>query len=89
LTITSQQQENQLTHWVEQASHSNHVLWHNFAEGLIQNEQAVRAALRFFWSNGPTEGHVKRLKYVKRLMYGRANDNLRKRVFWQGKLAFT
>lgn len=88
--IIRQQQEDQLTSWLEQASHSNSVLWCNFAEGLKQDEKAVRAALRFSWSNGKTEGHVNRLKNVKRLMFGRANDDLlRKRVFWQGKLAFT
>ena len=89
-SLVRQHQEDQLTPWLERAGHSNYVLWRNFAEGLKQDEKAVRAALRFSWSNGKTEGHVNRLKYVKRLMYGRANDDLlRKRVFWQGKMAFT
>lgn len=88
--LIREQQEDQLTRWLDRASHSNYILWRNFADGLKQDEKAVRAALRFPWSNGKTEGHVNRLKYVKRLMFGRANDDLlRKRVFWQGKLAFT
>ena len=42
---------------------------------------AVRAALTHSWSNGPTEGHVNRLKLLKRQMYGRAKfDLLRSRV---------
>jgi len=33
------------------------------------------------WSNGPTEGHVNRLKFLKRQGYGRAGfDLLRRRV---------
>jgi hypothetical protein len=28
------------------------------------------------WSNGPVEGHVNRLKTIKRQMYGRANFDL-------------
>jgi transposase len=33
---------------------------------------AVRAGLTLEWSNGQTEGHVNRLKTLKRQMYGRA-----------------
>jgi transposase len=29
------------------------------------------------WSNGPTEGHINRLKTLKRGMYGRAGVELR------------
>jgi len=36
----------------------------------------VKAGLTLEWSNGPTEGHVNRLKQVKRQMYGRANLDL-------------
>ncbi len=52
-----------------------------FAEGLSRDIDAVRAALAHPWSNGPTEGHVNRLKLLKRQMYGRAKfDLLRSRV---------
>jgi transposase len=41
----------------------------------------VHAALELPYSNGPTEGHVTRLKLLKRQMYGRAKlDLLRQRV---------
>jgi hypothetical protein len=41
----------------------------------------VRAALTYNWSNGIVEGHVNRLKLIKRSMYGRAKfDLLRLRV---------
>ena len=47
-----------------------------FAEGLKQDEAAVKAALSLEWSNGQTEGHINRLKLLKRQMYGRAGFDL-------------
>ena len=32
----------------------------------------MQAAVTQRWSNGPVEGHINRLKTVKRQMYGRA-----------------
>ena len=53
----------------------------SFAAGLRRDEAAVRAALSLPWSNGPTEGHINRLKCLKRQMYGRAKlDLLRQRL---------
>jgi transposase len=43
-----------------------------FAEGIRRDEAAVLAAVTQPWSNGPVEGHVNRLKTIKRQMYGRA-----------------
>jgi transposase len=43
-----------------------------FAEGIRRDEAAVHAAVTQTWSNGPVEGHVNRLKTIKRQMYGRA-----------------
>jgi transposase len=51
------------------------------AEGLRRDLPAVRAALTTPWSTGPVEGHITRLKLLKRQMYGRAKfDLLRRRV---------
>jgi transposase len=44
----------------------------SFAKGIQQDKAAVVAGLTLPWSNGPTEGHVNRLKLIKRSMYGRA-----------------
>ncbi len=53
----------------------------NFVKHLRRDEDAVLAALQQPWNNGPVEGHVHRLKLIKRSMYGRANfDLLRLRV---------
>lgn len=52
-----------------------------FARGLFSDLRAIRAAIELPWSNGPTEGHVNRLKMLKRQMYGRASfDLLRARL---------
>ncbi|HMO57193.1 MAG TPA: transposase [Roseiflexaceae bacterium] len=53
----------------------------SFATGLAQEDASIRAALREPWSSGQVEGHVTRLKLLKRQMYGRAKlDLLRQRV---------
>lgn len=52
-----------------------------FARVLDRDRDAVIAGLTLPWSNGPTEGHVNRLKSIKRQMYGRAGfEMLRRRV---------
>jgi len=56
-----------------------------FANGLLSDLPAIRAALSLSWSNGQVEGQVNRLKLVKRQMYGRAKfDLLRQRVLYRG-----
>ena len=45
----------------------------------------MRAALELPWSTGPVEGHINRLKTIKRQMFGRAKfDLLRLRVLHAG-----
>jgi transposase len=44
----------------------------SFARGIAADRAAVDAALTLPWSNGPVEGHVHRVKLLKRLGYGRA-----------------
>ena len=54
-----------------------------FAAKLRTDHAAVQAGLTLRHSNGQTEGHVTKLKLVKRQAYGRAKvDLLRKRVLW-------
>lgn len=47
-----------------------------FAEGLKADLAAVTQALVLPWNNGPSEGHISRLKMIKRQMYGRARFDL-------------
>lgn len=54
---------------------------HSFVRGLRRDFDAARAGLTLPHSSGKVEGHVNRIKMLKRQMYGRANpDLLRKRV---------
>lgn len=67
--------------WREEVAVSGISELRAFADGLMNDGAAVRAALRSEWSNGQTEGQVNRLKMLKRQMYGRAKfDLLRARV---------
>lgn len=53
----------------------------NFANGLSRDIKAVKNGINMPWSNGAVEGHVNRIKSIKRQMYGRASfDLLRKKV---------
>jgi transposase len=45
----------------------------HFALGLKRDYQAVKAGLTLQWSQGAVEGHVHRLKLLKRQAYGRAS----------------
>ncbi len=88
--IVRQKQAGKLDAWLEQAEKSGYQVWRNFAAGIKQDYKAVHSALSLSWSNGPTEGHVNRLKNLKRQMYGRGKEDLlRKSVLWQGQYSFT
>ncbi len=53
----------------------------SFAEGLVRDAASVEPAVKLKWNNGRAEGHVNRIKLIKRKMYGRAKfDLLRIRV---------
>lgn len=43
-----------------------------FAQGLEKEGSALDAAFTLPWSNGPVEGKINKLKYIKRSMYGRS-----------------
>jgi transposase len=61
-----------LSEWLTRGEASPDSDLRRFAEGIRHDEAAVQAAVTERWSNGPVEGHVNRLKTVKRQMYGRA-----------------
>jgi len=53
----------------------------SFVTGLRADQDAVTSGLSLPWSSGAVEGHVNRIKMLKRQMYGRASpDLLRRRV---------
>jgi transposase len=80
-TLVRQRRPEGLADWLTRSEQSAIPEIRSLARSLRQDEAAVLAALELPWSNGPVEGHVNRLKVVKRQMYGRANfDLLRQRV---------
>ena len=52
-----------------------------FAKGLYEDYEAVKAGVTLPWSTGPVEGHINRLKMLKRQMFGRVRLDLLSRRF--------
>lgn len=77
-----------LEHWMHSAFHSGIPELRSFVNKLRQDQAAVQAGFVLKRNNGVVEGHVNRLKFLKRSMYGRANfDLLRVRVLHHRKWA--
>jgi len=69
--------------WIDFVKRSKHKLigLKTFARGLSRDIDAVENGIKMRWSNGAVEGHVNRIKSIKRQMYGRASfDLLRQKV---------
>ena len=62
--------------WIGKAMNSGIYSMKRFAKTLRRDWDAVRNALKEPFSNGPVEGHINRLKTLKRQMYGRAGFHL-------------
>jgi len=74
-----------LATWLEAVPQTPFQDLHTFALGLGSDLAAVTAAVTLPYSNGPVEGHINRLKMLKRQMYGRAGFTLlRARVLYAG-----
>ncbi len=67
--------------WLAQVENSNLPELQSFAAGVEKDKDAVKAGLTWWINNGMVEGHVTKLKLIKRQGYGRAEfPLLRKRV---------
>jgi transposase len=78
----------ELDQWMQTTLHSGIPELRSFARKLGQDQEAVQAGLTLPWNNGMVEGHINRLKLLKRSMFGRANfDLLRLRVLHHRKRA--
>jgi transposase len=67
--------------WLEQVEQGDCAQLRAYALGLRKDIEAVRAGVRELYSQGPVEGHVHRLKLIKRSGYGRMSFALlRQRV---------
>ena len=78
-----EQARSRLKKWTEQAKASGVPELNAFAVKLLQDIEAVVAAMILPYSQGQTEGRVNKLKFIKRSMYGRGKlDLLRERVLY-------
>jgi transposase len=67
--------------WMNAALDTGDPALKSFVTGLRADQDAVTNGLSLRWSSGAVEGHVNRIKMLKRQMYGRASpDLLRRRV---------
>jgi transposase len=72
-----------LDEWLNKGEASHLPAFRTFVTGVQEDKEAVLAGLTLPWSDGPLEGHVNRLKLIKRSLYGRAAfDLLRRRLLW-------
>ncbi len=70
-----------LNRWLEDAASSNLPSFVGFTRGIAVDRDAVVAAFTQAWSTGPVEGHVHKIKLLKRQAYGRAGlPQLRARI---------
>ncbi|OLE97156.1 MAG: hypothetical protein AUG75_11630 [Cyanobacteria bacterium 13_1_20CM_4_61_6] len=79
--LVRQRQPEQFDPWLERASTSALEALQRFASGLRDDYAAVKAGMTLPWSTGPVEGHINRLKMLKRQMFGRAHLDLLSRRF--------
>jgi transposase len=81
LTMVRECRGHDLEAWITAATASDIDELARFAHGLREDLAAVTAGLTLEWSNGPVEGQITRLKFLKRQGYGRAGFALlRQRV---------
>ncbi|MEV4517869.1 ISL3 family transposase [Dactylosporangium sp. NPDC049525] len=79
--ILTQRRGHELDAWINAVTDDDQPDLHSFAAGLQRDYDAVRNGLTLPHNSGAVEGHVNRIKMLKRQMFGRANfDLLRKRV---------
>jgi transposase len=79
--LIREQRRDELDPWLAAVLKSGVEELVRFARGIQTDYAGVAAALEHSFSNGPVEGHVNRLKAIKRQMFGRAKfPLLRKRV---------
>jgi len=79
--LVRQRQPAQLEPWLARAATSAFPPFRRFAKGLRADYAAVKAGVTLPWSQGPIEGHINRLKLLKRQMFGRGRLDLLARRF--------
>ena len=68
-----------LDEWIALAVAGDSTELRGFAAGLLTDKAAVQAGLTLSWSTGPCEGHIHKVKLIKRSMFGKAGFALLRR----------
>jgi transposase len=76
MRLVRQRQPERLDPWLQRATTSAVDAIRRFATGLYEDYEAVKAGATLPWNSGPVEGHINRLKMLKRQMFGRARLDL-------------
>ena len=63
---------NAFTQWLVDAAASELKPFARLAAGMTDDLEAITNPFRYPWSTGPVEGHINRVKLIKRAGYGRA-----------------
>jgi transposase len=69
-----------LEDWLAAVEAGDQPQLHSFARGIRRDQEAVTAGLALTYSSGALEGRNCEIKYLKRLMYGRANSDLLRKM---------
>jgi transposase len=72
LQMLRKREGERLSPWLTQVHESDLPELESFAHGVEQDQAAVQAGLTLPINNGQVEGHVTRVKLIKRMMYGKA-----------------
>src|SRR6266480_3893632 len=81
LTMVHKREGHRLDAWLATIAESDLPELQSFASGVEKDKAAVKAGLTWSINNGMVEGHVTKLKLIKRQMYGKAGFALlRQRV---------
>jgi transposase len=71
----------ELEGWIAAVNDDDQPVLRSFVIGLRRDQDAVTAGLTLPFNSGPVEGHINRVKMIKRQDVGRARtDLLRKRI---------
>lgn len=77
--LMSTQDHQGLEPWMTKYEEVDIPAFQSFINGIKSDFEAVKNALYYSWNNGLLEGHINKLKTIKRMMYGRAGYDLLKR----------
>lgn len=77
--MLTERQGERLPQWLDAVRQDDLPGLHTLAAGIDRDRDAVMAGLTLPWSSGVVEGHVNRIKMLKRQMSGRAGFQLLRR----------